>query len=36
VTAIIWDGHQVMYEVMCAELASQHCEYEMSNIKTIY
>lgn len=36
VTAIIWDGHKVMYEVICAEIASQHYEFEISNTKTIY
>lgn len=36
VTAIIWDGHKVMYEVICAESASQHYEFEISKIKTIY
>ena len=36
VTAIIWDGHKVMYEVICAESVSQHYQYEISNIKTIY
>ena len=36
VTAIIWDGNKVIYEVICAESASQHYEFEISNIKTIY
>jgi hypothetical protein len=36
VTAIIWDGHKIMYEVISGTQASQHFHYELSNIKTIY
>lgn len=36
VTAIIWDGHKIMYEVISGTLASQHYEFELSNVKTIY
>ena len=36
VTAIIWDGHKIMYEVISGTQPSQHYEFELSNIKTIY
>lgn len=36
VTAIIWDGHKVMYEVISGTVLSQHYEFELSNVKTIY
>lgn len=36
VTAIIWDGHKIMYEVISGTQASQHYEFELSNVKTIY
>jgi hypothetical protein len=36
VTAIIWDGHKIMYEVISGTEASQHYEFELSKIKTIY
>jgi hypothetical protein len=36
VVAIIWDGHKVMYELISGTTASQHYEFELSNIKTIY
>lgn len=36
VTAIIWDGHKIMYEVISGTLVSQHYEFELSNVKTIY
>jgi hypothetical protein len=36
ITGIIWDGHKVMYELICAETASQHYQYEVSKFKTIY
>ena len=36
VTAIIWDGHKIMYEVISGAQPSQHYEFELSNVKTIY
>lgn len=36
VTAIIWDGHKIMYEVISGTQASQHYEFELSPVKTIY
>jgi len=36
VSALVWDGHKVMYEVISGTEASQHYEYELSPIKTIY
>ena len=36
VTGIIWDGHKIMYEVITGTTASQHYEFELSAIKTIY
>lgn len=36
VTAIIWDGHKIMYEVISGVEVSQHYEFELSNVKTIY
>jgi len=36
VSGIIWDGHKIMYELISGTEASQHYEYELSNVKTIY
>lgn len=36
VTGIIWDGHKIMYEVISGTTASQHYQFELSNIKTFY
>lgn len=36
VTAIIWDGHKIMYEVISGTQPSNHYYYELSKIKTIY
>lgn len=36
VTGIIWDGHKVMYEVISGNDVSQHYQFELSNVKTIY
>lgn len=36
VTAIIWDGHKIMYEVISGVSVLRHYQYEISNIKTIY
>ena len=36
VSGIIWDGHKVMYEMISGITASQHYEFELSPIKTIY
>ena len=36
ITAIIWDGHKVMYEMIAGNNVSQHYEFEVSTIKTIY
>jgi hypothetical protein len=36
ISGIIWDGHKIMYELISGTEASQHYEYELSNVKTIY
>jgi hypothetical protein len=36
VTGVIWDGHKIMYELISGVDASQHYEFEISKIKTIY
>lgn len=36
VSAVIWDGHKVMYECISGTQASQHYEFELSTVKTIY
>jgi hypothetical protein len=36
ITGIIWDGHKIMYEMISGVEVSQHYEFEVSKIKTIY